>query len=354
MAAWGAANGAQSASGEQLGLLAHDLRAPISSICGAAQIALESLKRGARVEEYLTQILGAARALDAMTGELLGGGEETPVHADALALELRALALERMRQRDQRFTLDLSALEGRRLFGDGAALCRVLANLLSNASKYTPRGGHISLTAAASEGDAGEILATFAVRDDGVGMSKAFMERMYQPRERAPETADAEGQGLGLCSVRQLVERMRGTIEVQSRPGEGTCFTVRVPLRRSGAADGALEGMSLLVSGNTLTDGRVLAALLTARGACVDVARDGVEAAQKAAKSPEAYGAAVLDLDAPEHVGLDAVRAIRARCGHMKLVALGGGAKQALAAGADAWLPKPVDMRALCAALTGE
>ena len=251
----------------RLGLLAHDLRTPLSCISGAAQMALLSAQSGARVEDYLKQILSAVNALNAMTGELLR--EEAiafeAFEGDALERELRVLIAPQAEARGQHLVLDMGALAGRRFAGDASALTRVLTNLLTNAVKYTQRGGEITLTAelvrrraergtgngvaqrrsGGCEDDApggraggrtedagGEITAVFTVRDNGAGMAQAFVEKMYQPFARAQETAQEEGHGLGLASVKRLVAQMNGTIDVSSHPGEGTVFTVRVPLRR--------------------------------------------------------------------------------------------------------------------------
>ena len=227
----------------RLGLLAHDLRAPISCISGAAQMALLSAHSGARVEDYLRQILSAVNALNAMTGELLreealacGACDARDTceafDGDVIERELRVLIGAQAEARGQHLVLDMRALAGRRFAGDASALTRVLTNLLSNAVKYTQRGGEIALRADLADTGEGTVMAEFTVRDNGAGMTQAFVEKMYQPFTRAEETAQEEGHGLGLASVKRLVARMNGTIDVSSRPGEGTLFTVRVPLTR--------------------------------------------------------------------------------------------------------------------------
>ena len=256
----------------RLDLLVHDLRTPISCISGAAQMALLSAGSGARVEDYLKQILSAVNALSAMTGELLR--EEALVceafDGGVIGDELRVLIAPQAEARGQRLTLDMNALAGYRFAGDAMAITRVLTNLLTNAVKYTQRGGEIALTArierwsekgengrciaqtqhgvsvetgampseanaSCAIGTATAVTAIFTVRDNGAGMTQTFVERMYEPFVRADATAQEEGHGLGLASVKRLVAQMNGTIDVSSHPGEGTVFTVRVPLTQVAA-----------------------------------------------------------------------------------------------------------------------
>lgn len=349
-----------------MGLLAHDLRTPISCICGAAQTALDGAAQGAQTEEYLRQILGAAKVLEAMTGELLDGGapREAAFDGEALEAELCALVCARAKERGQRLTIEMGALAGRRFVGDQASLYRVLTNLLSNAVKYTPRGGHIALEASlCGEGDA--LTARFRVSDDGVGMTDEFVKRLYEPFARAQETQDIEGYGLGLASVRRLVERMRGTIDVQSRWGEGTTFTVCVPLREASPTDGTdraiLRGQRLLLAEDNALGGRIMTALLAAQGAKAEWTPDGAQAVRRFDEAgPGRYTAVLLDLRMPEMDGPGAARAIRAMpredARRVPIFALtaGGGREDeraALSSGMDACLLKPLDLNALCAAL---
>lgn len=396
--AWRAMPGGDSA----LGLLAHDLRTPISCICGAAQLALESALEDERTRDCLREILSAARAMEAITGELLGDEKERAVFSGGeLEVALRALLDRQAAQRGVTLTMDLHALEGVQCCADFTALCRVLMNLLGNAVKYTPGGGHVALTARLTRGECG-MFALFRVADDGVGMKDGFMRRIFRPYARARETASIEGHGLGLASVRRLVDRMDGTIEVESRWGKGTVFTVRVPLEEaprpvqngtgplaSNAGQAArvaqaqpvvfagskaalaqtargpdahpLAARHILLAEDNPMGASILAARLEAQGARVTLARNGEEAARLFAEAePGTYGAVLVDLHMPVLDGTGAARAIRALPGEsarrVPVIALTAGCtgaeeREALRAGADACLPKPVDIAALCAAL---
>ncbi|MBQ2948137.1 MAG: HAMP domain-containing histidine kinase [Clostridia bacterium] len=214
---------------ETLATIAHDLRTPMSSVAGAAQLAMLQAKQGLDVDRQLRQILQAVHAMDRMLSDMCGadGVKEQDCKADMLARELRTLLAPRAEGKHQRLIIDLHALSGRPLAGDYARLVRVLSNLLVNAVKFTPEGGEVSLTGEYAADGA----VVFAVRDSGMGMRADFMARMYRPYERA--SGDMPGQGLGLSIVRRLVRDMGGEISVSSEWGRGTVFIVRLPAERA-------------------------------------------------------------------------------------------------------------------------
>ena len=217
---------------EEIGLaaLAHDLRAPMCVAAGAAQLALEA--GGADVSVQLRQILQAMGAMDrmlAMMGE--GQTKDCPFTKQMLHAELTAMTQERAAQKAQTLSIDLGAMGGMVYEADYGALCRLLTNLLSNAIKYTQPGGEITLRAQMEQGwRSRQQRIRFIVADNGPGMTRAFMHRMFQPFARARVTAQEQGKGLGLAIAREMVRRMEGTIRVRSERGRGTTFTVSVPV----------------------------------------------------------------------------------------------------------------------------
>lgn len=214
---------------ERLAMIAHDLRAPMCCVSGAAQIALSKAKQGKAVEEQLQQILHAVTAMNRMLGCLCD--ENAKDTAAQLEQELRALAAPRAAVKYQRVEVELGALHGRNLPFSSDALYRVLSNLLLNAMKYTQEGGEISLCASVAHSGRGET-AVFSVSDNGMGMKADFMRRMYEPNARAEESACLPGYGFGLAIVRRLVTQMGGEIGVKSEWGKGTTFSVHLPLQR--------------------------------------------------------------------------------------------------------------------------
>ena len=367
--------------------LSHDLRTPVTSMIALTQLALEAQRQGQGVEGCLMQILAAARTLEAITGDLTAAQARTEraerVPGAALAAALEAVVLPQAEAKGQHLCIDMGALAGETMLCDRAGLARALLNLLTNAVKYTPEGGHIRLTAQAEAGaEPEEVTAVFAVEDDGMGMKTEFLERMYEPRARAQESAQIPGTGMGLTIVRTLVTRMGGSIDVRSRWGEGTCFTVRVPMRREREtaqetavlmpmrADakrthaGLLGGLHILLAEDNDLCAGIAVCLMEREGASVQRAANGREAASMFAHSaPGGFDAIVMDMRMPEMDGCDAARAVRAMnrpdAATVPIVCLTAGSdaadmQQARQAGMDACLRKPLETRALAQALSAQ
>jgi len=214
------------AGGETMAAIAHDLRTPMCCVSGAAQMALQASRQGKDVDEQLRQILQAVEVMDRMLGQMCGHDRESICTAAKLEQELCTVMLPRAAQKAQQLVVDFSELCAPCGFNE--YLTRVLLNLISNAIKYTQAGGRIDVTAKEEDGQ-----VVFVVSDNGMGMKREFMRRMYLPYERAQESAHLPGKGVGLSIVRRLVRRMGGTISVKSAWGKGTTFTVRVPLERN-------------------------------------------------------------------------------------------------------------------------
>lgn len=217
---------------ESLQTLAHDLRTPMCCVVGAAQLALLAAKEGKRVDAQLQQILQAVGAMDDVLRAACGAEQSLVFSAAVMERELTAVLLPRAREKGQKLCIDLHRLRGMRLAIDSAALTRVLLNLLGNAVKYTQEGGEIVLQggirAGLRPGQARRVV--FVVRDNGMGMKPEFVERLFEPGARAEESMHLPGRGLGLSIVHRLVQEMGGTIGVRSQWGDGTTFTISIPL----------------------------------------------------------------------------------------------------------------------------
>ena len=376
-------------NGLALAALSHDLRTPVTSMIALTQLALEAQRQGQGVEGCLMQILAAARTLEAITGDLMAAQARAErmerVPGAALAAALEAVVLPQAEKKGQHLCIDMGDLARETMLCDRAGLARALLNLLTNAVKYTPEGGHIRLTARVQEGsEPMEMTAVFAVEDDGMGMKPEFLEQMYEPHTRAQESAEIPGTGMGLMIVRTLVTRMGGTIDVCSRWGEGTCFTVRVPMRREGEAvhaqeaavlvplhpdakrrqSGLLDGLHILLAEDNDLCAGIAVCLMEREGASVQRAANGREAASMFAHSaPGGFDAIVMDMRMPEMDGCDAARAVRAMdrpdAATVPIVCLTAGTdaadvQQARQAGMDTCLRKPLETRALAQALSAQ
>jgi signal transduction histidine kinase len=211
---------------EVLAALSHDLKAPLTSIKGTAQLLRRRVGKDggpadARVTEGLDQIDATATAMARLLNELLDVARlqaSQPLALDLRPTDLVALTRELAAAHQQ-------ATDQHRLRVDAVLPELVLGNLLSNAIKYSPAGGDVVVTLD-REGEA----AVLSVRDEGIGIPAADVPRLFERFQRAGNVSDIAGTGLGLATARQIVEQHGGTIGVSSIHGAGTTVTVRLPL----------------------------------------------------------------------------------------------------------------------------
>ncbi|MDP9374783.1 MAG: PAS domain-containing sensor histidine kinase, partial [Chloroflexota bacterium] len=227
---------------EFLSSISHDLKTPLTTIQGLAQLSLRRATRleGAEGERLAGWLAGIVTATGRVTGlinqlldtALLQMGRPLTLDrrsADLVALARQVAAEQQGATRRHRIRVDAATPE---LIGpwDAARLERVVANLLTNAIKYSPDGGPITLTVAREEDGAGP-WAVLKVRDRGLGIPAADLPRVFERFYRAGNVpGQVSGTGIGLASVRQIVEQHGGTVAVESAEGAGTAFTIRLPL----------------------------------------------------------------------------------------------------------------------------
>jgi CheY-like chemotaxis protein len=246
--------------------------------------------------------------------------------------------------------------------GDPARLAQIVGNLLNNASKFTPRGGHARLTLAREGND-----AVLSVNDDGIGIAPDQLRRIFEPFAQVDTSLGRtqSGLGIGLTLVKTLVEMHGGRVEARSGgSGRGSEFVVRLPMRALPPVD-AIQGVvppvsvqprRILIVDDNRDSARSLAMLMTLGGHEVHLAHDGLEAVSAAATvQPDVV---LLDIGLPKLDGYQAARRIRERAGarHPILIAITGWGqdkdrRRAEESGFDAHMVKPVDHRALSALL---
>ena len=216
----------------------HDLKNPLASIRGNAQVLLRTLDRTGgvplqRLTSALTNVVGSIDQMTRLIDDLLDVarlrlGESLPldrVATDLVALTRRAVAAQQAATDHHQLALRMPEAE---LVGewDVARLERVLGNLLSNAIKYSPNGGEIAVSVRAEAGQ-----AVLTVQDRGIGIPPADQPRVFERFERALNAVGRiGGSGIGLATSKQIIEQHGGTIAVESREGQGSTFTVRLPL----------------------------------------------------------------------------------------------------------------------------
>ena len=259
--------------------------------------------------------------------------------------------------------------ESAAVLGDDFRIQQILNNLLSNAFKFTPPGGTVSLSVRRLDG--GEYgRYQFVVADTGIGMSPEFLERIFEPYAREMRFSDrqASGTGLGMSITRNLVAQMGGEIQVESAPGKGSTFTVVLPLAPAEGAGGAeaapsgeapfsLEGLRLLLAEDNEINMDITAELLSAQGAEVTRAWNGAQAVERFREAaPFSFDAVLMDMQMPEMDGCEAARAIRALdrpdAGTVPIIAVTANVfaedvSATAAAGMNGHISKPIDLAAL-------
>lgn len=358
---------------EFLAMLAHELRNPLAPISSAAQLLMLGAADPQRVQKSAGVIQRQVRHLTNLVDDLLDVSRVTRglVQLDRRVIDLREVlhgAIEQVRPaieaRGHRLALALPPAP-LPVHGDRTRLVQVVANLLANAAKYTPPGGHLGLTLRLENGQ-----GCITVSDDGIGMSADLLPHVFElfvQAERTPDRAQG-GLGLGLALVQRIAQLHGGSARARSGGlGQGSTLTVCLPASGEQAHDsaplpaGAPETLpppagaslpTLLLLDDHVDGAQMLGALLRARGFEVTIAHDGASVLRLAqARHFDVY---ILDIGLPGMDGYELARRLRASAdtAPARLLALTGYGKaedrqRALDAGFDHHLVKPVDLPAL-------
>lgn len=226
-----------------LSSVSHDIRTPMNAIMGLVTLLSQEADNPERVLEYTQRINAASQHLLGLINDVLDmnkieGGNATlnisEVNMAEVIEELNVIIRPQSRDKNQSFRIFASSFVHERLLGDKLRINQILINILSNSVKYTPEGGCIELDVRELPGVMeGYSRVEFVIRDNGQGMSADYLEVIFQPftREEKPATSEIQGTGLGMAITKSLVDLMGGTIEVESKLGEGTTFTLDLDLR---------------------------------------------------------------------------------------------------------------------------
>lgn len=349
--------------------MSHDIRTPLNAILGMTAVARQNSGSREKVEDALGKIEGAGIHLLSVVSDVLDMSQieqgrlilrEEPVDLPKFFRE----TVELMRPKAQEAGLALECapvrLREETVLGDKQRLRQVLLNVIGNAVKYTPAGGRVSLELTQGEGE----WYRFRCADTGIGMEKEFQERVFLPFERARNTTDSKipGTGVGLTITKKLLDLMEGIIQVESTLGEGSVFTVELPLAPASEGDGAREaaeypGRRVLVVEDNALNLEILEELLQSTGVEIETAADGREAVEKVQSVPEGYYDLIfMDIQMPVMDGYEATRRIRSMeredVRRMPIYAVSANAlaedvRHSLEAGMDGHLPKPVELAAI-------
>ena len=385
--AYQSAENANRAKSLFLSNMSHDIRTPMNGIIGMTQIALKHLTDQARVFDCLRKIDESSQHLLGLINEVLdmskieSGSTELHMEPVTLASLMRGVAdvcLPMAQKKGQKFRTMLESIGEDRVLTDPVRLRQVFINLVSNAVKYTPDGGEVLFEAKRlQEERAGFLNYQFVVKDNGIGMSEEFQQRLFEPfsREDNSMTNVTQGTGLGLSIAKSILGMMGGGIEVKSRQGIGTTFLVTLRLVRakeagvevcSPSGPSVAERMRfagtriLLVEDNALNM-EIACELLSETGLVIETAGNGQEAVEKVRQHPDGYYRLIfMDIQMPVMNGYDAARTIR-RIGtdytsQIPIIAMTANVFQddivnALESGMNGHVTKPIDMDVVCAVL---
>ncbi|MCI8942289.1 MAG: response regulator [Oscillospiraceae bacterium] len=239
--------------------MSHDIRTPMNAIMGMTSIALSHIDEKARVQDCLDKIRTASVHLMSLVNDVLDMSridsgrmiinEERFSLAD-LVHDLAVIVRPQAVQKKQTLRFEIGRILEECLVGDPLRLRQILVNIIGNAVKYTQESGEIRVRFSQRPGEKGLVWLDFSCEDNGIGMSGEFLERIFVPFERVHSSTvnKIEGTGLGMAIVKNLVDSMSGTIRVESREGEGSRFTVSLPLLPSAGEPAALppEGIVLV------------------------------------------------------------------------------------------------------------
>ena len=378
------ANAANIAKTTFLNHMSHDIRTPMNAIIGFTDIALK-LKPDREVENYLKKIRQSSEYLMTLMNDVLdisriesGKLEYKPVPVDLGDMVNTVLSIARgyAENRDLIFTVSTEKLKNPYVMADELRIREVLLNIIGNAVKFTKDGGTISFAAESRPGkDEQHIIVRFRISDTGIGMSEEFQTRIFDEfsQENNGARTSYKGTGLGMAIAKRYVDIMGGKIEVSSRQGVGSTFTVEIPLliaehvpaekKEKLRDDIDVRGLHVLLAEDNDLNAEIAVTLLEEKGMIVTRAADGKSAlTQFCNTAPGTFELILMDIMMPEMNGYETTKAIRNMPDRpdgkkIPIIAMTANAfaediRAALDAGMDGHVAKPVDMGVLLSVIT--
>ena len=361
--------------------MSHDIRTPMNAIIGYADLASRHLDDPAKLEKYMENIQVCGQNLLVLLNNVLDlariENDKTEIEYSVSDIEKdfrNCIAMFQNQADSKGQTLTVTAhLLHPYVYADVPHLTEICTNLVSNAVKYTGDGGAIRCDITQKPGEKeGWCDAVITVADNGIGMSQEFLKHIFEPfeRERTSTVSKVEGSGIGMGIVKKLVGLMGGTVEVESRIGVGSTFTVTLPCRIASqeetqaakretalSDEKSLCGVKILLTEDNDLNAEIAAELLQEEGCTVDRAKDGVECVDMLEKAADGtYQVILMDIQMPVMNGYDAATKIRRmddpKKADIPIIAMTANAfsedkQAALDAGMNDHVAKPINMNIL-------
>ena len=315
--------------------MSHDIRTPMNAIIGFTSLAAAHIDDKDSVKNYLSKIMVSSEHLLSLINDVLDMSriesgkvkiEEKECSLPTILHDLRNILQSDIKAKRLNFYIDTVDVEHENIICDKLRLNQILINLMSNAIKFTKAGGTVALRVVekpnAPEGYADY---QFIVRDTGIGISEDFIEKIFDPftRESNSTVSGIQGTGLGMAITKNIVDMMNGTIEVKSKPGEGSEFTVSVRFGVSGSEQKVtviknLEGFRALIADDNMDSCTSVEKMLRVIGLMPEWTTSGKEAvyrAKYAYEQNEPFQVYIIDWLMPDMNGIEVVRRIRQEVG---------------------------------------
>ena len=364
------------ARSEFLGRMSHEMRTPMNAILGMT--ALGKASKGDEKKDYsFKKIEDAAAHLLGVINDVL---DMSMIEGNKLELVNEEFRLDRMlhqvhgiigllaAEKEQEFTSDISDDLPECIISDERRLNKVIVNILSNAVKFTPEKGSVSLTVNKIEEVVGYCVLQFIVSDSGIGISEEQKSHLFVPFEQVDGGSSRKfgGSGLGLAISKRIIEMMDGSIWVESTPNRGSTFTFDITVQlgacenedsdaggESDSTDGIFSGKRILIAEDVDINREIIASLLENTGIEISFAVNGEEAVEIFTSDPELYQLILMDLQMPVVDGFEATRRIRAsgvpEASSVPIIAMTANSsaedvENCLSAGMNSHLSKPVNI----------
>jgi len=373
------AQAAAKAKSDFLSRMSHEMRTPMNAIIGMTAIS-ETTDDIARLKYCLSTIAASSGHLLGIINDVLDMSkieagkfelENVPMNVEKMLMKISNIVIGNIEKKNQKLNIIISRDLHLNYIADDLRLSQVITNLLSNATKFTPEGGTITLTVEKA-GEAGDIITLrFSVSDTGIGMTAEQISRLFNAFEQADGSVSRRfgGTGLGLIISKSIVEKMGGRVWVESEVGAGSTFTFEIKLERASHQDTVnfdgirpeekaadLSGIHIILAEDVDINREIFLTLLENTHITVDCAENGLVAVNLFKHNPCKYDLIVMDVQMPEMDGYQATRTIRRldvpKAKTIPIIAMTANAfkediERCIESGMNDHLPKPIDEKSV-------